>query len=76
MDEKPKSRRGFASMTAERRTEIARRGGMSVAPEKRAFATNPALAVSAGRAGGKAHRRTTGTWTFGKAVRRKGGEGE
>lgn len=46
-------KRGFASMTPERRTEIARKGGASVPKEKRSFAANPELAAAAGRVGGK-----------------------
>ncbi len=50
---KPKSRRGFAAMTPERVSEIARMGGASVPPGKRSFSQNRALATSAGRKGGK-----------------------
>ena len=46
------SRRGFASLTPERRVEIARMGGAAVPTEKRAFSTNPDLAREAGRKGG------------------------
>lgn len=45
-------RRGFASLTAERRLEIARMGGSSVPPEKRSFARDQDLAREAGRRGG------------------------
>lgn len=45
--------RGFASMTPERRREIASRGGKSVSPANRAFARNPELATEAGRKGGQ-----------------------
>jgi hypothetical protein len=51
---KPKSTRGFASMTPERRREIARLGGRAVPAEKRSFSTDPTLASSAGRKGGYA----------------------
>jgi len=50
--QKPKSRRGFAAMSAEKRREIARLGGASVPSEKRSFSQNSALAVEAGRKGG------------------------
>jgi hypothetical protein len=50
MDEKPKSRRGFASMTPERRQEISARGGAAVPPEKRAF-KNRDMATEAGNLG-------------------------
>lgn len=56
MTDKPKSRRGFAAMTLERRTEIARLGGASVRPDQRAFSKKPGLAASAGRKGGEASR--------------------
>jgi general stress protein YciG len=47
-------RRGFASMSAERQLEIARRGGRAVPSEKRSFSTNSDLAREAGRKGGSA----------------------
>lgn len=50
--EKPKSRRGFASMTPERRREIASRGGFAVKPENRSYSKNRELAAEAGRKGG------------------------
>lgn len=46
------SARGFASMTPERRKEIAAMGGRSVPKYKRTFRKNRALAKSAGRKGG------------------------
>ena len=46
--------RGFASLSPERRKEIASLGGKSVAPEKRSFSKNRQLAQSAGTKGGKA----------------------
>ena len=48
-----KSRRGFASMTPERRKEIASLGGKAVNPANRAFAKNPELARAAGKQGGR-----------------------
>lgn len=53
-DEKPKSKRGFASMDPDKRREIAAKGGASVPNEKRSFAANRALAVLAGQKGGAA----------------------
>ena len=50
--ETPKSTRGFASMDAAKRTEIARKGGRSVPSEKRSFSQNHDLASEAGRKGG------------------------
>jgi general stress protein YciG len=46
------SKRGFASMSPERRLEIARKGGAAVPAEKRSFAQNKQLAQEAGRRGG------------------------
>lgn len=48
--------RGFASLSPERRSEIARRGGVAVPAEKRAFSKSKELAISAGRKGGAADR--------------------
>lgn len=55
-DEKPKdgkSRRGFASMSPEKRRQIASLGGRSVAPENRSFSRDRALAAEAGSKGGQ-----------------------
>ncbi len=49
---RPKSRRGFAAMSPEKRREIARKGGASLPAERRSFSRNPQLAVEAGRKGG------------------------
>ena len=46
--------RGFAGMDADKRREIAKKGGASVPREKRSFVQNPALAADAGRKGGRA----------------------
>lgn len=48
-----RQRRGFASMDAERRSDIARLGGRSVPSAKRSFAQNHGLAAAAGRTGGQ-----------------------
>ncbi len=45
-------RRGFATLTPEKRREIARLGGSAVPDEKRAFSQNRDLARDAGRKGG------------------------
>jgi general stress protein YciG len=45
-------RRGFGSLSPERRKEIAALGGRSVPEEKRSFAQNRDLAREAGRKGG------------------------
>jgi uncharacterized protein len=47
------SKKGFASMDAEKRREIARKGGQSVPNEKRSFSQNHKLASEAGRKGGQ-----------------------
>ena len=54
MEKIEKSKRGLACLSPERRSEIARMGGKSVPPEKRAFSRNAALAAEAGRIGGSA----------------------
>jgi general stress protein YciG len=51
--EPKKSTRGFASMSEEKRREIARKGGRSVPAEKRSFSQDPALASKAGKKGGR-----------------------
>jgi general stress protein YciG len=48
------TRRGFASMDAEKQREIARKGGRSVPDEKRSFSRDSGLAAEAGRKGGRA----------------------
>lgn len=45
-------RRGFASLSPERRTELAKLGGRAVPEEKRSFSQNRDLAREAGRKGG------------------------
>ncbi|QTC90252.1 stress-induced protein [Brevundimonas goettingensis] len=45
-------RRGFASLTPERRKELATLGGRSVPEEKRSFSQNSDLAREPGRKGG------------------------
>jgi uncharacterized protein len=50
--QKPKSKRGFASMSPEKQREIASKGGKSVPAEKRSFAQSAALAAKAGQKGG------------------------
>ncbi|MEN3929992.1 KGG domain-containing protein [Microvirga sp. W0021] len=47
------SKRGFASMSAERQRAIASKGGRSVPAEKRSFSQDRGLASSAGRKGGQ-----------------------
>jgi general stress protein YciG len=49
----PKPVRGFAAMDAAMQRAIAKKGGQSVPPEKRAFSQDPSLASAAGRKGGK-----------------------
>ena len=52
----PVGKRGFASMTPEKRKEIATKGGKSVPKEKRAYSVNRDLAAESGKKGGKAVR--------------------
>lgn len=52
-----KSRRGFASMSPDRRREIAALGGAAVPAEKRSFSQDRTLAAVAGAAGGAAKGR-------------------
>ncbi len=54
MTDKPKAKRGFAAMSLEKRTELARKGGHAVKPENRSFSQSPDLASRAGRKGGEA----------------------
>lgn len=53
MSESRKSKRGFASMSPEKRREIARMGGKSVPAEKRSFSQDAQLAAKAGKKGGQ-----------------------
>jgi general stress protein YciG len=54
--EKPKSRRGFASMSREKLLEISAKGGAACPAEKRTFSVDRTLAVDAGREGGRAKK--------------------
>jgi general stress protein YciG len=47
-----KNKRGFATLSPEKRREIAAKGGRSVPPEKRSFALDKTLAQRAGFKGG------------------------
>jgi hypothetical protein len=49
-------KKGFASMTPERRKELATKGGKSVSPVNRAFSKDRDLAAKAGRKGGLVSR--------------------
>lgn len=49
----PKAIRGFALMSPERLSEIAKKGGRSVPANKRSYHVKPELAREAGRKGGK-----------------------
>jgi uncharacterized protein len=49
--------RGFASLSPERRAEIARKGGASVPADRRSFSQDRDLARSAGSKGGQASKR-------------------
>lgn len=56
MTEKTPSKRGFASMSPERRTAIAKLGGAAVPADKRSFSKDRGLASVAGSKGGHASR--------------------
>ena len=76
--EKVKSKRGFASMTPERRSEVARKGGKAVKPENRAFFRDPVLASNAGKKGGKSVKKENRTFSvnseLASSAGRKGGK--
>jgi general stress protein YciG len=55
------SKRGFASISVEKRREIASKGGRSVPAEKRSFSQNRNLATEAGRKGGLNSRNSQST---------------
>lgn len=57
IENKPKAKRGFASMTPERLAEVARKGGLAMPSEKRAYSKDRELAANAGRKGGLAGRK-------------------
>lgn len=63
MEQSKKSKRGFASMSPERRREFALKGGKSLPPRKRSFAQNSDAAARAGQKGGRAsyHGKWDGT---------------
>lgn len=75
--EKPKGKRGFASMGPEKHREIARKGGSSVPDEKRSFSQDHNLAVRAGKKGGESVRAENRTYARDPALAaeagRKGG---
>lgn len=54
MTDKPKAKKGFAAMSVEKRTAIARKGGSAVPSDKRSFSQDRDLATRAGRKGGEA----------------------
>jgi general stress protein YciG len=57
LKEQPKRKQGFASLSLERRREIASMGGRSIPDANRAFSKQRDLAREAGRKGGLANRR-------------------
>ena len=61
-NEKPKSRKGLASLSPEKRRLIASMGGKSVPKEKRTFSRNRAVASAAGKKGGRTTRPETRTF--------------
>jgi len=59
--EKPKSKRGFANMSVEKRRAIASMGGKACPSEKRQFFVNRELARLAGQKGKKLKKATQTT---------------
>lgn len=53
MEERQKSKRGFASMDPEKQRAIAAKGGASVPAHRRSFAQDRDLATRAGTVGGQ-----------------------
>jgi general stress protein YciG len=62
------SRRGFASMDPKRQREIAVMGGASVPSDKRSFSQDRSLAAKAGRKGGLARHKKSGSALLGGSV--------
>jgi general stress protein YciG len=62
--EKPKSKKGLASLSPERRRQIASMGGKSVPKEKRTFARDRDVASAAGKIGGRTIRPETRTFAL------------
>lgn len=69
--------RGFASLSPNKRREIASKGGLSVPPEKRSFSQDRELASEAGRRGGESVTRENRSFftnrELASAAGRKGG---
>jgi general stress protein YciG len=64
--------RGFAAMSKEKRTAIARRGGLAVASEKRTYSKDPLLASIAGRKGGERAAIVRAAWAKAKKGQHNG----
>ena len=73
MEDTAKAKGGFASMSPEKRREIARMGGKSVPAEKRSFSQNSDLAMSAGRKGGQSVEPGNRSFTRNPALAAKAG---
>ena len=67
-------KRGFASMTPEKRREIARMGGKSVPKEKRAYSVNRDLASKSGKKGGKTVRPSKRAFSMDPALASRAGK--
>ena len=52
-----KKPRGFACMTPDRRSEIARMGGQAVPPDKRTYSIDKSKASASGKIGGSLSRK-------------------
>ena len=72
--EKIKSKRGFASMSPEKRAAIARLGGRAVKPENRAFSKDRALASRSGRKGGASVKGENRTFSLDRQLASEAGK--
>lgn len=73
-DTPKKSRRGFAGMSVEKRTEIAKRGGARVPHSKRSFSADKELARESGRKGGKGVPADRRSFATNRTLARKAGQ--
>lgn len=74
MDSEPKKLRGFASMTPERRRELARKGGFNVKKDDRSFSKSKELASAAGKKGGQKVAAEKRSFSTNRALAREAGK--
>ena len=72
--ERIKSKRGFASMSPEKRAAIARMGGKAVKPENRSFSKNADLASTAGRKGGSSVKKEKRAFSLNRQLASEAGK--